>query len=163
MNKPIISSFGIISFIVLNACNQTSIRDVQGEWIRGTKEEKIQKIENQFGGFDKTMMETSYRFAELYFAGQDENWGYADYQLEEMRSAIENGLQRRPARAESADEFLTHNMPEMQRAVDAQDRDNFNESFRALTLGCNNCHIMEDMPFLTVQAPAERRTTIRKL
>lgn len=39
------------------------------------------------------MVEKGYRDQELYWAGQDENWDYADYQIEKIRKAIENGLE----------------------------------------------------------------------
>ena len=42
------------------------------------------------------MVETGYRYQELYWAGQDENWEYADYQLEKIKIAIENGLDADP-------------------------------------------------------------------
>jgi len=50
----------------------------------GTEQEKINTIEKQFRGFDNAMVETGYRYQELYWAGQDENWEYADYQLEKI-------------------------------------------------------------------------------
>ena len=69
----------ILSFF--SACNQKQ-EAVQGQWIKGNEQEKLETIENQFRGFDMAMVETGYRYQELYWAGQDENWEYADYQLE---------------------------------------------------------------------------------
>jgi hypothetical protein len=67
-------------------------------WLAGTAHEKFDTLANQLGGFDQTMIEVGYRYIELYWAGQDENWDYARYQIEEMRSAMEKGFVRRPAR-----------------------------------------------------------------
>ena len=59
-----------------------------GEWVSGSDSEKIKAVERQFRGFDMAMVETGYRFQELYWAGSDENWDYADYQVEKLRKAI---------------------------------------------------------------------------
>lgn len=66
----------ILSFF--SACNQKQ-EAVQGQWIKGNEQEKLETIENQFRGFDMAMVETGYRYQELYWAGQDENWEYADH------------------------------------------------------------------------------------
>lgn len=51
------------------------------------------------------IIETGYRYQELYWVGQDESWDYADYQIEKIRKAIENGLECRPKRAKSSEHF----------------------------------------------------------
>lgn len=104
----------ILSFF--SACNQKH-EAVQGQWIKGNEQEKLETIENQFRGFDMAMVETGYRYQELYWAGQDENWEYADYQLEKIQKAIENGLERRPKRTASAQHFLTVTLPQMNEAL----------------------------------------------
>src|SRR5687767_3431716 len=89
------------------ACNQQAGKEnAQGDWIKGTGTEQIKTIENQFRGFDNAMVETDYRYQELYWAGQDQNWAYADYQIDKIKIAIDNGLVRRPKRAKSAEYFL---------------------------------------------------------
>ena len=104
----------ILSFF--SACKQKH-EAVQGQWIKGNEQEKLETIENRFRGFDMAMVETGYRYQELYWAGQDENWEYADYQLEKIQKAIENGLERRPKRAQSAQHFLTVTLPQMKEAL----------------------------------------------
>ena len=104
----------ILSFLL--ACNQKQ-EAAQGQWIKGNEQEKLETIENQFRGFDMAMVETGYRYQELYWAGQDENWEYADYQLEKIQKAIENGLERRPKRTSSAQHFLTVTLPQMKEAL----------------------------------------------
>lgn len=154
---------GII-LLVVGACNETpqKVENAQGEWIMGTEQEKLELIEKQFRGFDNTMVETGYRYQELYWAGQDQNWEYANYQLEKIKLAIENGLIRRPKRAKSAEHFLTNIIPEMQNAINAKDTVVFNQSFNVFTNNCNNCHAMEKVPYFTVKIPLERQSPIRK-
>lgn len=153
----LISSFGLF------ACNQKTVKETsQGEWIKGTETEQIKTIEKQFRGFDNAMVETGYRYQELYWAGQDQNWEYADYQIEKIKIAIENGLERRPKRAKSAEHFLTYILPEMKKSIQSRDTALFNKGFQVLTINCNSCHAMEKVSFFTVKIPADRQSPIRK-
>ena len=150
----------LISFSVCSmSCEQITS---DGQWIKGTDEEKIETIEKQFRGFDMAMVETGYRYQELYWAGQDENWEYAKYQLEKIRKTIDNGLERRPKRAASAQAFLNVTLPEMQRAIDSKDLPTFNQDFETLTLNCNSCHEKEKVPHFVVKTPRERQSPIRQ-
>jgi len=149
----------ILSFLL--ACNQKQ-EAAQGQWIKGNEQEKLETIENQFRGFDMAMVETGYRYQELYWAGQDENWEYADYQLEKIQKAIENGLERRPKRTSSAQHFLTVTLPQMKEALKKKDTVVFNKNFQVLTNSCVSCHAMEKVPFFTVKTPTERQSPIRK-
>lgn len=144
------------------ACNQKKDKETsQGDWIRGTEKEQIKTIEKQFRGFDNAMVETGYRYQELYWAGQDQNWEYADYQMEKIKIAIENGLERRPKRAQSAEHFLTYVLPEMKQSIESKDTVIFNKGFQMLTINCNSCHAMEKVPFFTVKLPTDRQSPIR--
>lgn len=147
--------------LLLSACNQKQ-ETAQGKWINGTDQEKVEIIENQFRGFDMAMLETGYRYQELYWAGQDENWEYADYQLEKIQKAVENGLERRPKRAQSAQHFLTVTLLQMKEALKKRDPVIFNENFQILTNSCVSCHTMEKVPFFAVKTPTERQSPIRK-
>lgn len=131
-------------------------------WLKGTDSEKFDVVANQLRGFDMAMVETSYRYQELYWAGQDENWEYALYQLEKNRKTIENGLERRPKRAESAQRFLDVSIPEMEIAINAKDTTFFYESFDLFTNACNNCHAQEQVPFFTIKPPLSRLSPVRK-
>jgi len=80
-------------------------------------------------GFDRIMIETDYCYQELFLAGQDENQDYADYQIEKIRKAIENGSERRSKCAKSVAHFLTISLPEMEKAIDLKDILVFNKNF----------------------------------
>lgn len=149
----------VIAFLL--SCTQKQ-ETAQGTWITGTEAEQINTIEKQLRGFDNAMVETGYRYQELYWAGQDQNWEYADYQLEKIKLAIENGLQRRPKRAKSAEHFLNDALPQMKKSVQSKDTAVFNQGFKTLTINCNSCHTMEKVPFFNVQIPTQRQSPIQK-
>lgn len=132
-----------------------SVQDqsVQGEWIKGTEQEKLDIIENQFAGFSTAMVEIDHRYKELYWAGQEENWEYADHQLEHLEEAIEYGFVRRPERERAAEQFMTYTIPKMQEAIESKDIAVFNKSFEQLRIDCKSCHSMEKVPFIDVRIP----------
>ena len=153
--------FIVVYSLIFFSCNQEKKEEVNGDWIKGTEKEKLKKIEKQFRGFDMTMVETGYRYQELYWSGQDKNWEYADYQLEKIKLAIENGLERRPKRAKSAEHFLTNVLPKMKTSIANKDKVNFDKDFQTLTINCNNCHAMEKVSFFNVKIPENRQSPIK--
>ena len=155
-------SISIIALLLFWSCGNNQEQNAQGKWVKGTEQEKLETIENQFRGFDMAMVETGYRYQELYWAGQDENWEYADYQLEKIRKAIENGLERRPKRAKSAEHFLTVALPEMEKALEKRDTVIFNKNFQMLTNSCISCQTKKKVPHFTVKKPLYRQSPIRK-
>lgn len=152
----------IIGLFFLWSCDRIEDENTQGKWIKGTEQEKLNSIEKQFRGFDMAMVETGYRYQELYWAGQDENWEYAQYQVKKIRKAIENGLERRPKRGQSAEHFLTLALPEMEKSLEKRDTSLFNKNFQDLTKSCISCHAMEKVPYFTVKRPLHRQSPIRK-
>jgi hypothetical protein len=51
-------------------------------WLRGDTDARFATVEKHLRGFDATMVEVGYRYVELYWAGRDANWSYADYQID---------------------------------------------------------------------------------
>lgn len=147
--------------ILAMSCSKQS-EPAQGAWIKGSEQEQLNAIEKQFRGFDMAMVETGYRYQELYWAGQDQNWEYATYQLEKIKKTINNGLMRRPARSQSAQTFLNVAVPNMQKAIESEDSLTFNKEFNTLTAQCLACHAMEKVPYFTVKTPNRRVSPIRK-
>ncbi|MEX0995973.1 MAG: hypothetical protein WDZ45_02860 [Flavobacteriaceae bacterium] len=141
----------IVVFFTISC--QDKAEYVQGDWITGTEQEKIEKTERHFRGFDMAMVETGYRYQELYWAGMDANWPYAEYQINKLELAISQGLERRPARAKSAKHFMEQAIPEMKSAISKKDTAVFQRGFQNLTIQCNACHAMEKVPHFNVIIP----------
>jgi len=131
-----------------------------GTWLPSIGPERDAAIERQFRGFDMAMVETGYRFSELYWAGLDQNWAYATYQAEKIGTAIQNGLERRPARAASARPFLEAALPMLQGAIETRDPGAFAVSFEGLMAACNSCHAAERMEFVQVTVPTLRAVPV---
>ena len=129
-------------------------------WLKGSVDGRFQKVAKHLRGFDMAMVETGHRYAELHWAGKDTNWGYADYQLKKIRTAVENGLERRLKRAASAETFLTMVIPHLEEAIQKKDASLFRDRFEVLTSTCNTCHQDESVGFIEVSAPKVRYSVV---
>jgi cytochrome c556 len=130
--------------------------------LSGTTDERFARVAKHLRGFDVAMVETGYRYTELYWAGQDRNWDYAKYQIGKIRTAVGNGVERRPGRAASA-QMLEGALRGVEEAVTAKDPALFSARFQALTATCNACHQVERVPFVHVQPPSARTSPVRPL
>jgi hypothetical protein len=128
--------------------------------LQGDTDERFARAAKHLRGFDMAMVETGYRYTELHWAGRDANWDYAMYQLEKIRTAVENGVERRPRRAASA-KMLDAGLIGVEEAIKARDSSAFSKSFEALTTICNACHKAERVSFITVAIPTERQSPVR--
>lgn len=133
---------------------------VDYQWMPDSDAEKFAAIEEQLQGFSRTMRETGYRYVELYWAGTDRNWEYADYQLEHIEEVIDQGLVRRPARSTSAEPFLQNDIPALQETIDGEDGEAFDAQFEEFTQACNTCHISEDHSFIEIGPPDHRLSPV---
>jgi hypothetical protein len=152
----------VMIIIVAQACQQAFDQPAgSGGWLGGDVNEKFETVAGHLGSFGKAMWEVDYRFQELYWAGKDNNWEYAGHQIKEMEETLKLGLERRPERAVSAQHFLTSAIPDLRGASEAMDTEMFDRRINIMMNTCNSCHALEDMVFLTVKPPVDRRSSIR--
>ena len=156
----------IIALVLFAFSCQTNTTDKSAAvgtdgWLEGTTEERLDEVAHQLGGFSRTMVEVGYRYSELYWAGMDENWGYADHQVEHIIEAMEDGLKRRPARAESSISFMEENLPQMEELVKNENKEEFLKGFQSFTSACNACHAKEGESAIRIQLPEQRLSPVR--
>lgn len=130
-------------------------------WIRGAGDARFAQIENHLRGLDVAMVEIGYRYTELFFAVQDRNWDYADYQMGKIELALKLAVERRPKRAPSANAFLNDDWPAVQAGVRSRKPGPSAEGLDRLRTACMKCHVSEQVPYFTVQTPEHRLTSIR--
>jgi hypothetical protein len=134
---------------------------VNTRWIHGASEHPWQTVEKHLRGLDVAMVEIGYRYQELYWAGVDSNWAYAEYQLKKIKLSLENALERRPKRRASAEEFFLPLVDKTKQAIATQERAAFDDAFGVLTAGCNSCHVVEGVETFYVEPPSARQSAIR--
>ena len=145
---------------MLAGCSPDSSEDAQPDtWLRGDVDTRFGLVSKHLRGFDMAMVETGYRYAKLYWACQDQNWGYAEYQLQKIETAVANGIERRPARAASA-KMLEPVVALLRSSIQAQDPQATSRAFTSLTNTCNTCHVAEKVEFVTVSPPKARLSSV---
>lgn len=128
-------------------------------WITGDTDQKFAKVAKHLRGLDVAMVEIGYRYGELSWAGRDQNWPFAAYQLDKISLALSQAVERRPKRAASA-AMLDPALQAVKRAVGAKDSAGFQTAFETLTQTCNTCHATEQVPFMKVAPPQQRSSPI---
>lgn len=107
------------------------------------------------------MADKGYRFTELYFAGRDGNWKYAELQAGKLNVLMQVMAQRNPRRAESAAELLEEDLPRLLDAIANQDSRGFDRGIEELRDACNSCHEKEDAAYIHVVVPDQRLAPVR--
>jgi hypothetical protein len=124
-------------------------------WLSADPSEQRAQLERHLRGLDVAMLELDHRHAELYRAVRAGSWDAAAYQAAKLRLALENALERRPARRASATPFLAGQLAEVEHAIAARDAARIEPRLADLTAGCNACHAMEKVPFFEVRDPGD--------
>lgn len=151
----------IILFAFYSCAQKDNKSTGSADWLNGTTDKKFETVSKHLRGLDMAMVETGYRYTELYWAGQDLNWEYAKYQLDKIRLAIENGIERRPKRAQSAKAFLEQAIPAMREVLEKKDSSTFNENFIIFQKACSTCHLKEKVAFIQSTIPQQRLSPVK--
>jgi hypothetical protein len=98
------------------------------------------------------------RHLKLYYAGQEENWVLARFQLNELRGAFTRIGDTIPDYGffpvdDAVEATMFEPMDTMLAAIDAGDMAAFNRAYVGLTAGCNACHEAMHFPFLVMKIP----------
>jgi hypothetical protein len=108
------------------------------------------------------MMDVSFHFTNLWFAGQEKNWPLAQFYLNETRNHIKWSIRLVPVRKskngevkliEKFEPFDNEKLGEIQKQIAAKDRKQFSIAYRDAMSGCNDCHAASDKPYLLVSVP----------
>lgn len=105
-------------------------------------------------GFGEFMSSIQVHHAKLWFAGKDQNWQLADFEMHEIGEAIDAIQQYQTEREESKKVgMLKPSLDAVKDAIDKKDPVLFNSSYLLLTSSCNNCHKAVDFGFNVVKVP----------
>lgn len=136
MLKKIILFFNCI---LLFSCQQEQSNTKQ-------LEEKIKELESKLQdtykpGFGEFMGNIQVHHNKLYFAGINKNWELADFEVNEIKEAMEDINKFCTDRPEAKSiEMINPALDSISRVITNQNSENFNGAFIYLTNTCNNCH-----------------------
>lgn len=142
----------LISLMVLFACNQSAESNQLLKTRIDSLENKL--ADNYKPGFGEFMSSIQAHHAKLWFAGQNQNWKLADFEMYEIMESIDDIKKYETDRKESKNiGMLTPAMDSIQNAINEKSLTKFKSSYTLLTNTCNNCHVASEFEFNVVKIP----------
>lgn len=148
--KPLTFSF---LFLILIACNRQT--DNTTEFLQN----RIDSLENKLAdtykpGFGEFMSNIQAHHSKLWFAGQNENWKLADFEVHEIMETLEGIQKFQTERKESKMiGMINPALDSVNIAIQEENPALFKSSYVLLTNTCNNCHRAADFDFNVVKIP----------
>lgn len=105
-------------------------------------------------GFGEFMSTIQAHHIKLWFAGQNENWKLADFEVHEIMEAVE-GIRKYEAERPESEliDIINPALDSVNHAIERQSRILFDSSYILLTNTCNSCHREAKFEFNVVKIP----------
>lgn len=122
----------------------------------------IEALRGSLPSQSHTMADVEFHFANLWFAGKNEDWPLATFYFNETRSHLNWTVRVRPVRRLSNGELDLRPMlagieasglAELKSAIDNEDAAAFDSAYRAMMNQCYACHLAAEKPFLQPHIP----------
>ncbi len=105
-------------------------------------------------GFGEFMSGIQVHHAKLWFAGINNNWALADFEIHEIMEAIEGIKTYQQERPESKElGMIEPALDSVNTAIENKNPEQFKSSYALLTNTCNNCHKAVHFEFNVVTIP----------
>jgi molecular chaperone GrpE (heat shock protein) len=141
----------VVSFSFI-ACTQQSENTNQLKQQINSLEEQLE--ESYHPGFGEFMSSIQAHHCKLYFAGQNQNWELADFEVQEIKESLEDISEYCKDREESKSiAMIQPAIDSVNRAITQKSLALFNSSFNVLTNSCNSCHQATNFGFNVVKIP----------
>jgi hypothetical protein len=114
-----------------------------------------QKLDSAYRpGFGEFMTYIQIHHAKLWFAGENQNWKLADFELKEIREAIED-LKKFQSDRKETQMVIMLNQPidSVNLSIQQKNPALFKQTFTSLTNACNTCHRLVNYSFNRVKIP----------
>ncbi|MGE3243677.1 MAG: hypothetical protein AB7G28_20025 [Pirellulales bacterium] len=131
---------------------------------------EIATIQGKLPSQSHTMQDVSYHFANLWFAGQHENWPLAEFYWEETLSHMHWAVRVIPVRKDTKghdvelapilEGFENGPFRHLHVAIAAKDKAEFEHQYRTSLEICYGCHKAADKPYLRPQIPERPESPI---
>jgi hypothetical protein len=99
------------------------------------------------------MIEAQLRYFKLWYAGRDNNWALADFEVEQIRESFDNASRIFPTIPLASKHMIIQPANELDSAIEAKDSTKFARAFDKLTAACNGCHEAASLGFIVVREP----------
>jgi hypothetical protein len=110
-----------------------------------------------------TMTDVGFQFANLWFAGKQQNWPLAEFFLNESRQHIAWTIRIRPIRKDPAgnpvdikaifDTISDGPLKDLTQSIQNKSEVQFSDSYKQMLTACYSCHLASGKPFLRPVIP----------
>lgn len=137
------------AFFFLAACNQQS-----------DKTQILQKMIDSMQansykpGFGEFMSSIQVHHNKLWFAGQNENWKLADFEIKEIKESLDKIKKYCTERPETKSiDMIEQPLQNVNNAIQQKNSTEFRNSYISLTNTCNQCHRSTEFEYNVVSIP----------
>ena len=137
--------------LLLNSgCNNSENKNLQS---------RIDSLEKKLNdtykpGFGEFMSNIQIHHAKLWFAGSNENWALADFEIHEISETVDAIEKYEPEREESKSvPMIKPALDSVLTAIQHKNLAQFKNNYVLLTNTCNNCHKAVNFSFNEVRIP----------
>jgi len=120
---------------------------------------RIDQLENKVSesykpGFGEMMSSIQAHHSKLWFAGKNNNWELAAFEVKELHEIISDIKTFQKDRAETAEmAIINPSLKVIEKAITQKKIADFNTGFQQLTNDCNKCHQLTDFGYNKVKIP----------
>lgn len=142
----------VLITIVLFSCNQSSKETAALQ--KRVDSLQIKLNQSYKPGLGEFMSQIQVHHAKLWFAGKYENWSLADFEVGEIKEALDDIPKFCSDRPEvKSIDIIDPAMDSLTVAIKAKDEKRFDSSFILLTATCNDCHKATHHGFNRIKIP----------
>ena len=142
----------LLILFLLFSCKQTDSREMDLQ----TQIDSLQvKLDNAYTpGFGDFMGSIQNHHNKLWFAGVNENWELAAFEMHELEELFEDIETTYPDREETQSMPLIHpGLNAVNTALNNQNPEEFKQGYITLTNACNRCHQATKHEFIKITVP----------
>ena len=108
-------------------------------------------------GFGEFMGNIQVHHSKLWFAGKNENWELADFEINEIKEALEDIEKYQSERTESKSiPMINPALDSVSNAIQQKNLIQFERSYKLLTNTCTSCHQATNHEFIQIAIPSQQ-------
>ena len=146
-------SFLWISFL-LSACSQ---QNGDNQIMQNQIDSLENKLNNTYKpGFGEFMSSIQVHHNKLWFAGMNQNWKLADFEITEIKESLDDIKKYCTNRAETNSiPMMEQPLENVSKAIQQKNETGFKNSYTILTSTCNSCHQTSQHEFNVITIPTK--------